>query len=95
MLKHLLRYFAVLFVALCFLACAAFRPVLRDVTREAAELLCAQAYSDKLGITAEDARRIYCSVEPVLRPFLAAAREARTKAEPESFGVGLANSDAK
>lgn len=76
-----------LFAVFCFLACAALRPAVRDANRVAAEVLCAQSYSEKMGVSLEEAREVYCVVSDILDPFLAAAAKAKEEAEPVSFGV--------
>lgn len=102
MRNRILKFLVALF-ALCALTlplvtlsgCGVVKPALRDANRVAGELLCAQAYAEKFGISLEDAQKIYCSVAPLLDPFLAAAQRAKDEAAPESFGVQAKTKEAE
>lgn len=72
-------------------SCAMFQKgsLLDSAEKITAEILCAQTFSEKYGISLEDAKNVYCGSREVLRPFLFAVKQANQDAKFAAGPVGL------
>lgn len=87
-MRTLSKLFAVVLLSLTLIGgCATLKPVLRSVD-QIAQAMCAAFFSDKQGVSVEDAARIYCATreawEPWVGPALEAQKAGGAKAEASS-----------
>jgi hypothetical protein len=71
-------------------ACSSWKKAVLTVDDVAAQLLCAQANAQKMGVSVEDAVELYCKSRPTWEPWLDAVLAARQLGAARAEGAPLA-----